>query len=329
MLRTLAGEQEGDGLPGNAAHPFDDCAGIVRLERVGSFLRAGANDQARVLIKRSADRQGVADIGVFSSGCSRKCWARRADDASSAIAFLVDTIATCIDLALASETATGGSSMITSLLVPPMPNALTPARRGPGPAHLVNLVGTKNGEDAKSIFGLGVSKCRLGGISPVLRQWATLIIPASPEMVLRWPILDFSEPMPQNCLREVLVRRLAAALPSRSVAERRGGPALDIADRVRRHASDRQRLREDRRLTIDAWRGLADLRRPVVSDGSSRMTAWMSLPSAIASSNRLRTTTPTRRRTPPRSPPHRMSAVSVARQDAALDEMIATLAAQP
>jgi len=48
--------------------------------------------------------------------------------------------------------------------VPPIPNELTPARRGaPSECQSVNRVFTKNGLFAKSIFGFGASKWRLGG----------------------------------------------------------------------------------------------------------------------------------------------------------------------
>ena len=51
----------------------------------------------------------------------------------------------------------GASSRTTWALVPPMPNELTPARRGPAAFQSVNVVLTKNGLPEKSIFGLGAS----------------------------------------------------------------------------------------------------------------------------------------------------------------------------
>ena len=66
----------------------------------------------------------------------------------------------------------GASSSTTCALVPPMPNELTPARRGVAVRRPVGAARslTKNGLAAKSICGLGRSKCRLGGISPVLQR---------------------------------------------------------------------------------------------------------------------------------------------------------------
>ena len=96
--------------------------------------------------------------------------------------------------------------MMMCVFVPPMPKELTPARRAPWPGHLVSLVGTKNGESAKSIFGFGFLKLRFGGISPVLTDIAALIRPATPDTVLRWPMFDLSEPNAQNCLASVADR---------------------------------------------------------------------------------------------------------------------------
>src|SRR5688572_11192646 len=122
---------------------------------------------------------------MFSCGWFRKWLASSAAAASSPPGVLADTHARCMDFLLFGNAAGGGSSTIKCALVPPMPNELTQARRGLSPVHWSSSVGTKNGEFAKSILGLGVRKLMLGGISPLLRQSAVLIRPATPATVLR------------------------------------------------------------------------------------------------------------------------------------------------
>jgi len=80
--------------------------------------------------------------------------------------------------------------------VPPKPNALTPARRTPSAAgsNGRSSVFTANGPRAKSMFALGRSKCRLGGITFSNSASVALSIPAAPAAALRWPMLDFTEP---------------------------------------------------------------------------------------------------------------------------------------
>src|ERR1700722_10876500 len=143
---------------------------------------------------------------MSSSGCWRRYLARFVEAASRAVGFLAEIMATCVDRELASETAGGGCSTMISVLVPPMPNALIPARLGVAPGHWMSSVGTKKGEFAKSIFGFGVLKWRLGGISPVLTHNEALINAATPDAVLRWPMFVFTDPSPQKFLRSVFVR---------------------------------------------------------------------------------------------------------------------------
>src|SRR4051812_50058821 len=75
-----------------------------------------------------------------------------------------------------------------------MPNELTPARRGFGPAgHGRAEFTTKNGVCLKSIFGFGASKCRLGGSSRACRAGTVLMKPAMPAGVVGGPVLVFTQ----------------------------------------------------------------------------------------------------------------------------------------
>ena len=88
------------------------------------------------------------------------------------------------------------SSRATWKLVPPKPNALTPARRGSGPewVHSRRSVFTRNGVAAQSTLGLGSLKCRLGGSTLSFRLMTALNIPAAPAAAFRCPMLDLTEP---------------------------------------------------------------------------------------------------------------------------------------
>ncbi len=83
--------------------------------------------------------------------------------------------------------------------MPPIPNALAPARRGKSgdASHGTSCVGTKKGLDPKSIWGFGDSKYRLGGISRFSRQRTVLMRPATPAAASRWPMFVFTEPIAQ------------------------------------------------------------------------------------------------------------------------------------
>ena len=88
------------------------------------------------------------------------------------------------------------SSRTTWKLVPPKPNALTPAMRTPvgGVGHSRSSVLTRNGPAAKSMLGLGAAKFRLGGSTLWCRASAALNSPAAPAAALRCPMFDFTEP---------------------------------------------------------------------------------------------------------------------------------------
>ncbi|CAM3618354.1 hypothetical protein COSO111634_20865 [Corallococcus soli] len=88
----------------------------------------------------------------------------------------------------------GASSSTACALVPPTPKELTAARLGVPPrGQGRRWVLTKNGPASKSIRGFGCSKWRLGGISPSRSDSATLMRPASPATVSRWPTFVFSD----------------------------------------------------------------------------------------------------------------------------------------
>ena len=118
----------------------------------------------------------------------------------------------------------GASSRITWALVPPKPNALTPARRGPswrGQSRSALL--TKNGLPAKSICGLGVSKCRLGGSWLCSIASTALSSPAMPAAASRWPTFGLTEPIAQNWRLSVL-RRNALVSARTSIGSPSGVP---------------------------------------------------------------------------------------------------------
>ena len=130
------------------------------------------------------------------------------------------------------EGAAGGASSSTACtLVPPMPNALTPARRGsPFAVQSVSRSATRNGLAAKSMAGFGVAKCRLGGIWRCSRASTALIRPVTPAAASRWPTLVLTEPREQKPVRPV---RLSEGLGE-------GGDLDGIAERCARCRAPRR-----------------------------------------------------------------------------------------
>ena len=88
------------------------------------------------------------------------------------------------------------SSSTAWKLVPPKPNALTPATRVAPSAtsQSRNSVLTANGVDDQSTFGFGRTKPRLGGSVLWCSASVVLSIPAAPAAAFRWPMFDFTEP---------------------------------------------------------------------------------------------------------------------------------------
>ena len=90
----------------------------------------------------------------------------------------------------------GGSSISRWALLPPKPNADTPARNTPSPllrSHVSASVKSLNGD--ASISASGSSAWIVGGRTSCRMASSTLIRPATPAAVMRWPVLDFSEPI--------------------------------------------------------------------------------------------------------------------------------------
>src|SRR5436189_292599 len=86
-------------------------------------------------------------------------------------------------------------------LVPPKPNALTPARRGvPGfTVHGWSFVFTKSGECAKSMPGLWRWQLRLGGRTLSRMASVALRSPAAPAPAFKWPKFDLTDPSAMDC----------------------------------------------------------------------------------------------------------------------------------
>ena len=191
------------------------------------------------------------------------------------------------------DTTGGGSSMMMCVLVPPMPKELTPARRGPSPGHLVSLVGTKNGELAKSIFGLGVSKVQIWRYFTGLDRQRGL--DQTGDAGHRIEMADVRLERAQ-CAKLLGIggrsKDLLQRLDFDRIAERGPGAVrFNEADRI-----PAKRLRPPwlRRQPPTAQSTLGAVK-PTFMDPSlltaePRMTAWILSPSAMASSIRLSTT---------------------------------------
>ncbi|CAM4176439.1 hypothetical protein COSO111634_34430 [Corallococcus soli] len=128
--------------------------------------------------------------------------ARERVTASSAAGVRADSVTSCLErrgpCSLEAGSRGGASSNTTCALVPPMPNELTAARRGPWVrSHGRSVVFTKKGLRAKSISGLGCSKWRLGGTSAWCSASAALMRPAMPAAVSRCPMFVFTDPSAQ------------------------------------------------------------------------------------------------------------------------------------
>ncbi|CAM3232339.1 hypothetical protein STAL104432_17095 [Streptomyces albus] len=87
------------------------------------------------------------------------------------------------------------SSRITCALVPPIPNADTPARRGrPVRGHGLASVSSRTVPADQSTSGDGVSACRVRGIVPCRSASTILITPAVPDADWVCPMFDLSAP---------------------------------------------------------------------------------------------------------------------------------------
>ena len=85
----------------------------------------------------------------------------------------------------------------TCALVPDQPKPLTPASGGCSACvgHSIASAVTRNGSRCQSICGLGLRKCRCGGMIPCRIASTTFITPTTPAADSRWPMLVFTEPI--------------------------------------------------------------------------------------------------------------------------------------
>ncbi len=181
LPRCAAGPGAASARAASAASRGDD-EGAVREGAPAELQRVGDVGERRVRVRRPGAQPG----------CVRA--------AASAVALRAESTSSCAAAGRGRARRCGGaSSSTTCALVPPTPNELTPARRGvaraasPGGRAL-----TKNGLAAKSICGLGLSKCSAAGSTPCSSASAVLISPATPAAASRWPTLDFTEPSAQK-----------------------------------------------------------------------------------------------------------------------------------
>ena len=142
-----------------------------------------------------------------SSGCAWRCAASRSAACARAAGVFADSVRSWRGFDGPEAGRAGASSSTTCALVPPTPNELTPARRGPVPSgHAERFAWTKKGLRGKSILGLGVSKCSVGGSSRCFSASTVLSSPATPAAAVRWPKLLFTEPMAQKPVSAVCAR---------------------------------------------------------------------------------------------------------------------------
>ena len=84
---------------------------------------------------------------------------------------------------------------MTWALVPLMPNADTPARRGWPPAgHGTGPASSRTCPESQSTCGDGSAACSVGGSSSCRSASTILMIPATPAAAWVCPRLDFTEP---------------------------------------------------------------------------------------------------------------------------------------
>ena len=80
-------------------------------------------------------------------------------------------------------------------LVPLIPNADTPARRGrPFAAHGTGPASSRTSPADQSTCGVGSSACSVAGSTPCRSASTILISPAAPAAAWAWPMLDLTEP---------------------------------------------------------------------------------------------------------------------------------------
>ncbi len=89
----------------------------------------------------------------------------------------------------------GASSRITCALVPLIPKADTPARRGRSPgAHSTGARSSSTAPLPQSTAPVGSSACRVAGSTPCRSACTILMMPATPAAACACPMLDFTDP---------------------------------------------------------------------------------------------------------------------------------------
>ena len=134
------------------------------------------------------------------------------------------------------------SSSTAWKLVPPNPNALTPARRTPpgGGSHGRSSVLTANGDRLKSMFGLGRSAWMLGGSTLWWSAMAALNRPAVPAAPFRWPMFDFTEPSGIEPAGTPSPPNTSVRASTSTTSPTARGRAVPLDERARRRGHARQ-----------------------------------------------------------------------------------------
>ena len=155
-----------------------------------------------------------------------------------------------------AASATAPQSRRTCALAPPNPNELTPTIRAPPVAGKgSSVVGTRSFSAAKSMFGLGVSKCRLAGIRRCFRTNSALTRPATPAAVSRWPRFVFTDPISSGAsCRTIFAKCLRECMCFDRVTHRGAGSVgFDKSDLRRSNAGVQHRHRAPAEPALPRW----------------------------------------------------------------------------
>ncbi|CAM3655202.1 hypothetical protein COSO111634_22085 [Corallococcus soli] len=189
-----------------------DSSAVASAPVAVSAFTASSALVATTALRNGNARRPVASVCATSasgsSGCAWRCAASRCAACVTAAGVFADSRSNWTGFDGPESGRAGASSTTTCALVPPTPKELTPARRGSVPSgHAERFVWTKKGLLPKSIFGLGVWKCSVGGSSRCFSASTVLSRPATPAAAVRWPKLLFTEPMAQKPVSAVCARK--------------------------------------------------------------------------------------------------------------------------
>ncbi len=169
----------------NASSPFSSSSrsAAITTARRSSAARPVANEKAREGSSASP-----------ASGISRSAWARRAVSCfaeRTTGSAEGDTVASTAG----SSAGSGACSRMVCALVPLMPNAETPARRGaPVSGQGRVSVSSSTAPADQSTCGVGSSTWSVFGSTPCCMASTILITPATPAAACVCPMLDFTPP---------------------------------------------------------------------------------------------------------------------------------------